>query len=82
MRICEEHRLGGCGVSDEECVGCHIEELRKRLLRAHDALKAFTGGYARAEIDACAERPCNGSPLSLAAHALRERVNASPTKAE
>jgi hypothetical protein len=28
MRLCEECRLGGCGVSDTECVGCEVRQLR------------------------------------------------------
>ena len=31
MRICEEHRLGGCGVADTECVGCVLDGLRSAL---------------------------------------------------
>jgi hypothetical protein len=41
MRLCEEHRLGGCGVRDDECVGCHIARLQHTIHSIQDVL-----GYA------------------------------------
>jgi hypothetical protein len=54
MRICEKHRLDGCNVPDDKCIGCVLDETRDVVEDARSLLREYLPGrfaewHARAE---------------------------------
>ena len=77
VNVDRECGLCSCGAEEEAARDAELTRLRAELTRAREALRMVLMGHSRAEVEACAAKPCNGSQFSMAVHALADGKGAS-----